>query len=752
MWDLPKTLNDPISRPPQHSLHSTSSQQQPPLQNTIMSSSINPATREALESFIEHNLQRAEGDSGPLFGHIALPWFQLPGLPQAIHDLLPVDRTDTVFIYVNVDETEVLAEEDGQLPIERFSFDKFLRILRNNIHARGDFPWRETVNPTDWLEENILPPKAVVVMQTSPQISAECALALTCVVEWVCAEFPFERDIRLITMSPAVGQDLLLDLVSLQQDQPSVPRCDLASLRAKDLMGSCDILDSQSSEQIIAALHDIIKTPSANARLVLSFDERIDDNLSSLLGDEENEIYERFRVFAADIPSHIFQLAERATPGKTVVATVFGHFDHLPLVMDTFQELHLVLGRIDNTTPAWDNKSQQVVAYPHWTSKQDRTSQLWWAYQPEGVAVTVYSPKYTPEDFVRNGVSHVHLVQGAQFWGYVVAAIDLMSFGVGSNETIALFVQNPAIVEVIKAKLTRQTLISTGGLNLNTIEAKLFRDVLPKFDYDYRLAMLFALDCNPAVRRFKAYFIAVIIGSTPCHFKKSDITSQDVEDVFRASRGYGSSLVRYGTTWVNLGLVKLLCAVAMASGNTNQLTGIVRFYPETVKLVRSTYDNLIYAFQEHELHPGPLPFETAELGLSKNDKMRFHTDLFLAYMHQAILCHRPAERNDGNHEPEFTSLTSMKSCGFSLGTDVLSLLFNSKRVAREMGDEGWYGISHKLSRSSGSLTFHDWVVIPAEVIALWSEETGLTHADLASTVVHQTSNSIEVTDESSDTL
>ena len=41
-------------------------------------------------------------------------------------------------------------------------------------------------------------------------------------------------------------------------------------------------------------------------------------------------------------------------------------------------------------------------------------------------------------------------------------------------------------------------------------------------------------------------------------------------------------------------------------------------------------------------------------------------------------------------------------------------------------------------------TIHDWIVITAEVVALWSEETGLTPSDLASTAVDQNSASIEV--------
>ncbi|KAI1059047.1 hypothetical protein LB507_004062 [Fusarium sp. FIESC RH6] len=709
--------------------------------------------RDALETFFEDDLRHAEGDTGPLFGHIAMPLYRLPGLPQAIYDLLPADRTDTSFIFVNFDETETLAAEDGDLPIENLSFDEFMVILRKNIRPeRGPFPWWEPVYIDDWLQKKILPVKAVVVMQLSPQISAECALALTCVVEWACAEFPFERDIRVVTVSSPIGQDILFDLASQRQDDPLVPVCDIQSLCPHDPTRHCRIHDCRPLEQIYEALQDVVKEPTRHARLILSFDERIDDHLSHPMGGEDDESFERFHVFASDVPSHIFQLSERARPGKTIVTTVFGHFDHLPLMMGAFQELHLVLGRIDTHTPAWDNKSQQVLPYPHWTSKQDRMSQLWWAYQPEGVAVTIYSVKYTPQDFVNNGVGHVCLVQGAHLGGYIVAAVDLMSFGIGSNETIDLFIQNPSVVEVIKTRLTRQTLISSDRLNMSFTEAAVFWDVLPKFNHDYRLAMVYALDCNPAVRRFKAYFIAILISGAPCQFKDADITREDVQAIFSASRGYGSSLVRYGTTWVTIGLVKLLYAIAMAPRDFDQLTGIVKFFAPTVKVVRNSYGHLLYGFQQHKLHSDPLPFETAEDDLSKDDMIRFQTDLFLAYMHQATLCHRPTERYDGNHELEFKSLASMQSCGFSLGTGVMSLLFDPNRVSREMGHEGWYGISHKLSRSSGSLAFHDWVVIPAEVVALWSEETGLAPSDLASTVVQQSTNAIEVTDESSHTL
>ncbi|KAJ4015435.1 hypothetical protein NW752_006899 [Fusarium irregulare] len=704
--------------------------------------------REALKTFLQDDLKHAEGDAESLFGHIAMPPCRLLGIPQAIYDLLPVDRSDTRVIFVNFDER--VAAVDNDLPVENFSFADFLVILRKNIRPKkGPFPWWEPVDIDDW-RERILPSKAVIAMQLDTQISAQCALALTCLVEWACADFPVERDIRVVTMSPPVDQDLLLDLVSQKEVDPSVSVCDIQALWTRAPTKDCQIHVARSFEQMYESLQDVVNEPSTNARLVLSFDEDIDNYISSPSGDEEDETFERFHVSASDPPLNIFQLAQKAKPGKTIVATIFGHFDHLPLTWDSFQEVHLVVGHVDTTTPAWDNKSQQVLA-PHWTSRQDRMSQLWWADQPAGVAVTVYSAKYTPEDFVKNGASHIRLVQGAHLGGYIVAAIDLMSYGVGSNETIALFVQNPSAVECIKIRLTRQTLISSNRLNLGSTEAKLFRDALPSFNYDYRVAMLFALDCNPAVRRFKAQFIALLISGAGCRFENTEITLQDINDMFSAARGYGSSLVRYGTTWVTLGLVKLLFAVMTGSGNTYDLR-CVAFHAPSVEVVRNTYYRLLDVFQEHELNPDYLPFETSEHGLSKDDRLRFHTDLFLAYMDQVVLCHRPTERDDGNYDPEFTSLTSMQPCEFSLGTNVLSLLFNPRRVAREMGHDGWYGISHKLSRSYGSLTFDDWVVIPAEVIALWSEETGLTPSDLASTVVHQTSNSNEVTDESFDLL
>ncbi|CAG7565839.1 unnamed protein product [Fusarium equiseti] len=194
---------------------------------------------------------------------------------------------------------------------------------------------------------------------------------------------------------------------------------------------------------------------------------------------------------------------------------------------------------------------------------------------------------------------------------------------------IAIFIQNSSTAEVVKARLTLQTLISNRGLNMSSTEARIFRDVLPQFNHDYPLAMMLALDCNPAIRRYKAYFIAVLISGIAYRFKDADITLQDVKTVFRVSRHYGSSLPRHGTTWVILGLVRLPFSGAMASADTNQLTGIVEFSEDGVKAVRNTYVHLLYAIQEHGLHHDSLPFETAEDGLSKDNELRFHTDLFL---------------------------------------------------------------------------------------------------------------------------
>jgi hypothetical protein len=429
------------------------------------------------------------------------------------------------------------------------------------------------------------------------------------------------------------------------------------------------------------------------------------------------------------------------------VATVFGQFEHPTVTIDAFQELHLVLGRIDTATPAWDNKSQQVLVYPHRTSKQDRTSQLWWAYQPGGAAVTVYSAKYTPGDFIENGASHVRLVQGSELGGYVAAALDLISFGVGSEDTMALFIQNPLVVEDIKNRLITQRLISDSGLNLSPTQAKFFRYILPEVNYDHRLAMLLALDSSPAVRYRKAEFAATLLAGLCCSFKNKMITLQDIQDVFVMSRAYGGSLVKYGTTRATIGLVKhYYLSVMVDSNDSVRLKDIVKIQPGT-RVQHLILQQFLNAFGQHRLDTSISSRVMKWNDISEADKLQFHTHLFRAYMHQTILLHRPIEGNHDTHEHDFTSLTSMQACGFSLGTEVLSLLFNPWRVSREGGNEGWYGISHELSRSSTSLTFHDWDVIPAEVVALWSRETGLTPGDLASTVVYPNSNSIEVTDE-----
>ncbi|RFN50476.1 hypothetical protein FIE12Z_5239 [Fusarium flagelliforme] len=241
-------------------------------------------------------------------------------------------------------------------------------------------------------------------------------------------------------MSSPIGQNILFDLVSQKESNPTVSLCDIESLWTQDPTKDYHIHAARSLKEIAESLRDTIQEPNRNSRLILSFDRNVEKNLFNLVSIEETKTFEHISMTASDNLSDITELTEKAKPGKTIVATVSGQFEHPAVTIDGFQKLHLVLGRIDTATPAWDNKSHQVLVYPHRVSKQDRTSQLWWAYQPEGVAVTVYSVKHTPEDFVENGTSHVRLVQGSQLGGYVAAALDLISFGVGSEDTIALFI------------------------------------------------------------------------------------------------------------------------------------------------------------------------------------------------------------------------------------------------------------------------------------------------------------------------
>ncbi|CAG7565826.1 unnamed protein product [Fusarium equiseti] len=715
-----------------------------------MSSSIDPAIRQALEIFLQEDLQRAEGDSGPLFGHIAMPPFQLQGVPEVIFDLVPVDRTKAFFIHVSVEEAKMPDVEDGQLPIENFTFAGFLDVLRMNIQkGRGDgapAEWQHAWNYIkSWPERRMLPLQAVVVMQLNSQVSADCALALTCAVDWACAESGIKRDIRLITISSPIGPDLLLNLVVQRQGEAYVALCDIASLVKREATAGCDVFDGHSPEQTAKRLRDVIKRPNDNARLILSFDETIEDHLIPLLSKEECESVHQVDLFPSSESSTMSKVCGNVKAGKTTLVTVLGQFEHLPLSISVFQELHLILGRVDSKTPAWDNISRQVLAYPHWTSKQDRLSQTWWACQPEGVAVVVYSDRYSPPAFVDEGVNHVRLVQGAHLSGYIAAALDLMSMGIGSEETIRLFVQYPLIIEDIKARLAMQGLISTGGLNLSETGARLFRRLLPKVNYDHRLAMLLALDSNEAVRRVKAQFVAVLMSEPSCRFIEEKPEDVDVKTATNCCRGSVRSLASQGTTWAALGLIKYNFAVASDPKGRNRLSTIIDFNDEAVQAVCDVSDDLLETFLAFDIDIDNDSMASERDELNEAEKLQLHKDLFRVYMHQIVFFSYQSGSDGRSHVPEFMSLTSMQPCSFSESLPILDALIDADGLTRATGFKTLFGISHTLSRTSGPLAFNDWVLIPDEVVDEWSVDTGLSHRNLVSTFVHQQSNSTEVT-------
>src|SRR5690349_12368 len=90
--------------------------------------------REALKTFVQDDLQHAEGDTRPLFGHIAMPLCRIPGVLPVIHELLRGDRTkDTSFIFVNFDE--MLYAPKDEHPIKNLLTAEFLNHLRNNIRS-----------------------------------------------------------------------------------------------------------------------------------------------------------------------------------------------------------------------------------------------------------------------------------------------------------------------------------------------------------------------------------------------------------------------------------------------------------------------------------------------------------------------------------------------------------------------------------------------------------------------------------------
>ncbi|KAM0297227.1 hypothetical protein ACHAPM_009760 [Fusarium culmorum] len=251
-------------------------------------SSEDPPLDEALESLREipnvpHGQPRA------VFGHIQIPPYRSQ---QSILDKvclsLPVDRKTTRVFLIGSDEPspDIDNLSEGELAPIRMTMVYLLRVLGANLRPPESMrTWRST--PCAWVDNFILPRNAVFLLQLDLNVSAECALALTLMVEWALAISSNEcfTNIRVLTLSSQADVNFLPQLLRMKDQALSVLNFDLSP--RQDAMAANAVSDAHSPELIAQELASAIRRRDGSARLIISFDSSIEDHLVNALDDDE---------------------------------------------------------------------------------------------------------------------------------------------------------------------------------------------------------------------------------------------------------------------------------------------------------------------------------------------------------------------------------------------------------------------------------------------------------------------------------
>ncbi|KAF5604560.1 uncharacterized protein FSUBG_6863 [Fusarium subglutinans] len=145
--------------------------------------------QEDLEAYLQDYLDApnvGKGEPAARFCHVEIPPYRLEiDVMEMFRQFF--SKTDTQLFFVAPDmEIEQGLELGMDDTTTSYSYDQFLDIIQKNILSEQGVAstiWKKSV-AGGWLEDCILPPDSVIVMQIDPNMPAGCVLSLAGIVEW----------------------------------------------------------------------------------------------------------------------------------------------------------------------------------------------------------------------------------------------------------------------------------------------------------------------------------------------------------------------------------------------------------------------------------------------------------------------------------------------------------------------------------------------------------------------------------------
>lgn len=175
-------------------------------------------------------------------------------------------------------------------------------------------------------------------------------------------------------------------------------------------------------------------------RFVMSLNVHLLKQLDTKMTEDERKLFKSVLMDPAISAEPLVHLERFASGAKTFLLTIRGELSSLPLILDGFDEIHIVPGSSDAMRPEWDKTRRKVVVYAHPASREDRQLQRWWIRQDSIPERSIY-PDQAPQTFLEAGGSRLRLVENAELCGFIAGVFDCASWGADVDKAISCFVR-----------------------------------------------------------------------------------------------------------------------------------------------------------------------------------------------------------------------------------------------------------------------------------------------------------------------
>ncbi|KAF4944721.1 hypothetical protein FGADI_12496 [Fusarium gaditjirri] len=699
-----------------------------------------------LEKFLEPMFEDVELDfedeetldRGKLcFGHIQIPPYRLGkvSLMESVRQICmkanPVNtrKPEVLFVVSDIErDLGMRAQEDGKSTPVILTFSELFEALRVSKEGATNSQWATASSILSWQKGQVLPLNVVLVICLDPHMSADCALCLLGVVEWASKQVKVwdDADICVLTLSAEKEFNFLSKVVSFSAPDMQVASVDLSAHGQQDPTTGSLVIGAPGNNGYAGRILQELRARMDHRRLILSFDEKLGEQFQQQLGETERQTVE-FRTVQATVDVGALRHLERRETGpKTLFITFQGEVPFLPLEIEGFDELHLVLGTSGIFLKGWDESSRRIIKLPHWASKEDRHLQHWWIRQPSIQSRTIYTGSASLPQFLQAGGPRRRLVEDVQLGGFIASLADIASWGIDTGAALSCFVRQSERYEDMSNRLHIQRLITKDGLGLSQTETEVFRGIISFLGYDHGLALFVALDCGPEARRVKVQLAFMLKHGTDQIISINKDVFNDRKKyniVLRNCHGLGSSMARQGTMWLNLGLLKRhQKMVELDDAHDSQedpLAGLVRFRSDRALFISNETGEALDCLVKLGINVDNARLvaqETRELSSEAKQEILLH--LVRAFTHNLVVTENFSKNE--NDSPRLSH--RLMSTWLELRQNERAKLIDINSYLKKDGACA-FGICYDLARDvNGRHTFCDWTYIPGMVVAEWRSE------------------------------